>query len=267
MFFEPAINKHKLHAFVKEIFLLENQQVGMPPERLSFYADGFPGLVFLQTETPVYQLPKGKLLSSLFLYGQTIHPLELEMTGAYQMLAFQLQPYAVRVLFGVNPKELNDDCFDLSPDHSDTLHHLRQSSTTTERVEILAKMIAEKTEQIAFEKSSQIQMAIGIVLSRGGKISIRALAQELHLSERTLQRLFMEYIGLPPKQFTKIVQFQQAFNQISDETFDKLSEIVLKMAMPISRILSAIFGGLRAESLRILSLEGDENLMFILPHY
>lgn len=228
MFFESTINKHKLQAFVKEIFLLENQQVGIKPERLSFYADGFPGLVFLQTEAPVYQLPKGKLLSSLFIYGQTIHPLELEMTGAYQMLAFQLQPYAVRVLFGVNPKELNDDCFDLSQHHADTLHHLRQSSIATEGVEILAKLIAEKTEQIASEKSSQIQMAIGIVLSRGGKITVKALAQELHLTERTLQRLFMEYIGLPPKQFTKIVQFQQAFNQVSDEAFDKLSEIVFE---------------------------------------
>lgn len=224
--FEETIEEYQLRPFIKEIFYFVNQQVGDSPERLSFFADGFPGLVFLHTEASAHMFPKGKPLSPFFIYGQTVYPLELELRGAYQMLVFQLQPYAVRGLFGVNPKTLNDDCYDLSLQCADTLQCLKQSFSVAEQVEIIAKFIAQKMEHTAADRSSQIQIAIGIVHSRGGKITVNALAKELHLTERTLQRLFKEYIGLSPKQFSKIVQFQQAFNQVSDEAFDKLSEIV-----------------------------------------
>lgn len=226
--FEKTMEEYQIHPFIKEIFYFVNQQVGDSPERLSFFADGFPGLVFLHTEAPARMLPKGKPLSPFFIYGQTVYPLELELVGAYQMLVFQLQPYVVRGLFGVNPTTLNDDCFDLALQCADTLQCLNQSFSVGEQVEILAKFMAQKMEHIASDRSRQIQIAIGIVLSRGGTISVKELTKELHLTERTLQRLFKEFIGLSPKQFCKIVQFQQAFNQVSDEAFDKLSEIVFE---------------------------------------
>lgn len=228
MFDMAFLEKYGLLPFVKDLFLLENEEVARDGQRLSFFADGFPGVVLLQTDAPAYMLPKGKLLSPFFIYGQTLHPLELEMTGNYRMLVFQLQPFAVRVLFGVNPKQLNDDCHDLSEAHADTLQNLQNAADVAKQVEILAKFIADKTESATSEKGNQIQLAIGLVLSNGGKISVKALAQQLHLNERSLQRLFMEYVGLPPKQFAKIVQFQQAFSQVSDEAFDTLTEIVFE---------------------------------------
>ena len=221
---ETIIEKYRLQPFVKEVFYF----IGAKAERLTFFADGFPGIVLLQTETPAFMLPKGKPLSPFFIYGQTIRPLELELTDKYRMLVFQLQPFAVRTLFGVNPKLLNDDCHDLSPQYADALRHLQFAAESAEQAEILAKFIAAKAESAATDKGSQVQMAIGLVLSSGGKIGVKAMAQQLHLTERTLQRLFMEYVGLSPKQFAKIVQFQQAFNQVSDEAFDKLTEIVFE---------------------------------------
>ncbi len=224
MIFDEIIEQHRLRPFVKAVFYLEKAD----KERLRFFADGFPGIVFLRTEAPAFMLPKGKPLTPFFIYGQTIHPLELEMTGGYQMLVFQLQPFAVRAIFGVNPKLLNDECHDLSVQHADTLQGLQLAPGTREQTEILANFIAQQADRATTETARQIQMAIGLVLSSGGKITVKALAQQLHLTERTLQRLFMEYVGLPPKQFAKIVQFQQAFNQVSDEAFDKLTEIVFE---------------------------------------
>ncbi len=41
------------------------------------------------------------------------------------MVIFQLYPYAARILLGIDPRELNDDCFDLTqlpdPVAADTL--------------------------------------------------------------------------------------------------------------------------------------------------
>ena len=39
---------------------------------LPLYADGYPGIMFQQAENGFFLLPKGKRLSELFLYGQTL---------------------------------------------------------------------------------------------------------------------------------------------------------------------------------------------------
>ena len=60
-----------------------------------------------------------------------------------------------------------------------------------------------------------------------GRITIKALLAELHLTERTLERNFLLQIGLTPKQFAKIVQFQYSLNILTREKFNKLTEIGL----------------------------------------
>jgi hypothetical protein len=58
-------------------------------------------------------LPKKKKLSELFLYGQTLAPVSLDIEGSYKFVVFQLYPFASKYLLGIDPKQLNDDCYDL----------------------------------------------------------------------------------------------------------------------------------------------------------
>lgn len=52
--------------------------------------------------------------------------------------------------------------------------------------------------------------AVAQVEATQGRIQVSALAQELGISTRTLERLFLEQIGLTPKRFIRNVRFQQA---------------------------------------------------------
>ena len=83
--------------------------------RIPLFADGYPGIMFLDSENNGYFEPKHKKLSDLFLYGQTVDPAALEFEGTFRFTVFQLYPFASRYLLGVDPKVLNDDCFDLMP--------------------------------------------------------------------------------------------------------------------------------------------------------
>ncbi len=80
---------------------------------IPLYADGYPGIMFQQSVNGFFLLPERKPLSELFLYGQTLEPVSLDVKGPYEFIVFQLYPFASKYLLGVDPKKLNDDCYDL----------------------------------------------------------------------------------------------------------------------------------------------------------
>jgi AraC-like DNA-binding protein len=54
------------------------------------------------------------------------------------------------------------------------------------------------------------------------------LLKKLNTNERTLQRLFKKYIGISPVQFRRLSQFQDAFQQLRKNEYDKLSDIAFE---------------------------------------
>ncbi|WP_118975886.1 helix-turn-helix transcriptional regulator [Taibaiella koreensis] len=50
----------------------------------------------------------------------------------------------------------------------------------------------------------------------GGQVSVEALAQEMHVSNRTLERIFKKNVGIPPKEFLRIVRFQEVLRRLRE---------------------------------------------------
>jgi len=104
---------HKsIEPFGKDIFVLEMDEPDTE-KKLPFYADGFAGIVYSKSDNPFYQQPKGKKLSDFYLCGQTVEPITLDVNGAFKLICIRLYPFAVRILLGIDPKVLKDDCYDL----------------------------------------------------------------------------------------------------------------------------------------------------------
>ncbi len=227
--FASFLKKKGLELFVKDIIILESRN-DVQTSQLPFFADGYPGIIFQQSKNGVLLLPKNKQLSSFFLYGQSIHPIELCIEGAYQLIVFQLSPFAAKTLFGINPKELNDDCYDLhllnDVDVKAVTKQLTDTPDVSKRVEIIATFMTDLLQQTTTKPDQKIALAINLILSSNGTITVKALRENLHMTERTLQRLFIEYVGISPKQFAKIIQFQSSLNQLSEEQYSKLTDIV-----------------------------------------
>ena len=214
-----------LSLLVKNILILEAQNEGQQTV-LPFYADGFPGLMFHQTTTGLLVNPHEKQMPVLFLYGQTIKPIELVMEGSYQLIVFQLYPFVLRSFFGVNPIDINDGCFDLDVLHSSTIQKLQQTNNFEARIEIISELLLGlfQTKQESLDYS--IQQAIQCIDGNKGQVTVEALAQKTNTTKRTLERRFLKEVGISPKQFAKIIQFQQSFEQLTLKEYDKLTDIV-----------------------------------------
>lgn len=217
--------EESLSAFVKNIVVYED---GKTKEEtlLPFYADGYLGLLFHETENGLVVNPHQKQMPQLFLYGQTIKPIELVMKGTFKLIVYQLYPFVLRSFFGVNPQDINDGCYDLDLQYNEILGQLKQAGKLENRIEIvngfLYKLFQAKQENLDFS----VRQALYFIAESKGRISISELSEKIHLTDRTLERRFLKEVGISPKQFSKIIQFQNSFEQLTTNEHDTISDIV-----------------------------------------
>jgi len=225
-----TINPDKsISLFVKSILVFEESQTDLKTV-LPFFADGHPGLIFHETKNGLLIHPHNKLMPALFLYGQTINPIELVINGEYKLILFQLYPFVLKSFFDVEPNNLNDNCYNLEQlDNSkgtNTLKKLNQTQRIEKRIEIITALLLsifiEKQKELDFTISNAIQK----IINKKGQLIISQLSEELYLTPRTFERRFFNAIGVTAKQFSKIIQFQQSLEQLTVKDYTKLSDIV-----------------------------------------
>ena len=217
-----------LEPFVKDIFVLENDDPDVE-NKFPFYADGFAGIIYSKSTNPFYIQPRNKKLSDFYLYGQTIEPISLDVKGAFHLVCMRMYPFAVRILLGVDPKELNDDCFDLKlvekVDTESTLKMLEQAEDKNTIVRIIEGYFNELLQNASTNPDYRIKLATNLILKSNGTISVKELREKLCVTERTLERHFLKEIGITPKQFAKVIQFSTSMQQITEADYLNLSEI------------------------------------------
>jgi len=217
-----------LSPFVKEIFVLENKD---PDAELKFpfYADGFAGIIFSKSTHPFFLQPRNKQLPDFYLYGQTVEPISLEINGTFHLIVLQLFPFVIRILLGVDPKSLVDECYDLMQvkgvDTQNTLEQLRSIENENTLLEPLVKYFNDLLKNPSINPDDRIRLATNLILKSKGMISIKEVRQRLHIAERTFERHFLKEIGVTPKQFARIIQFSSSLNQISDEDYVLLTDV------------------------------------------
>lgn len=214
--------------FVKDIYLIESDEINKA-HSFPFYADGFPGIIYSKSTHPFYLQPRNKKLSDFYLYGQTIEPISLDTKGSFHLVGMRLYPFTVRILLGIDPKALNDDCFNLllvdGIDTQLTLGKLQQTDNKSDIVDILAGYFHELLGNASINLNYKIQIAINLILNSNGLITIRELRDKLHVSERTLERYFLKEIGVTAKQFAKIIQFSSSLKQLTETDYYSLTEV------------------------------------------
>lgn len=220
---------HKsIEPFGKDIVILEMDESDTR-QKLPFYADGFPGIVYSKSNNPFYQQPRGKKLSNFYLHGHTVEPITLDIDGPFRLISIRLYPFAVRMLIGVDPKILNDDCYDLrlvkNVDTQQTIEKLDRLDDWDKVIEVLAEYFNELLKNASTNPDYRAKLAINLILKANGTMSIRELREKLGVTERTLERNFIKEVGVTAKQFSKIIQFSSTLQQMTETDYVNLTEV------------------------------------------
>jgi len=214
-----------LKSYIRYCWRFENKTGNAHPNTLKVVADGCPGILYIQSGD-VQQY--GQKLTKLSLYGQSVEPTQLDLTGNFAGVGICFYPDALKVLFGLSAFELTDTCMDmdaLSPvrEHR-LLQRLLQAPSAT-LFEPLFRYLSTHLQRNEPATDPMVAHALNAIIREDGNLSLRRLQESLRVSERSLERRFKESVGVSPKLFTRICRFQAALNQLKNGHYDKLSTI------------------------------------------
>jgi AraC-like DNA-binding protein len=95
---------------------------------------------------------------------------------------------------------------------------LQTIASLEEKIAYLEAFLKELTSQPAKAKElNRIEMATSRILQSHGNIPIKTIIKEAALSERNLQRYFLDYVGVTPKQFAKIARFNSVTRLLEEK--------------------------------------------------
>ncbi|OPB94499.1 helix-turn-helix domain-containing protein [Elizabethkingia ursingii] len=224
MSFQEIIPTEPLSLFIKSILIFENSE-NPDITKLPFFADGYPGLLFHKSDGGLTVIPHQKKMPDLFIYGQTINPIELEIKGSYSVTVVQLYPFVLKSFYGIDPKSINDDCY-IPNNTKQVLSNLRSSATTDDCIELIKAYLLNTFEKRKSNLDFKIHHALEMIIAGNGTENIGQIAKELDFNIRTFERRFLAETGLSPKQFARIIQFQTSLQQLTSKDYNKLSDIV-----------------------------------------
>lgn len=229
MTFENIIPDKSVSLFVKNILVFEEYE-NTPKTILPFFADGYPGLIFQETQNGLLVNPHQKQMPVLFLYGQTIHPIELVMEGNYKLMIFQLYPFVLKSFFNVDPKSINDNCYDLMQldDNKvgNLIQQLKAEAILKNRINLLSDFLYACFQAKKSTIDFKIIQSLQLILDNKGQLNIGKVFEDLKLNERTFERRFVNEVGISAKKFSQIIQFQHTLEQLTVKDYTKLTDIV-----------------------------------------
>lgn len=212
-----------LRHLVKDITYFGGYNFDNKPKSFKFFADGLVGLIFHESDS--HLLFNEKKAAQLFLYGQTVKPLEIVYTTSFSIVIFFFQPYAIKYLFGIDAHKLTDTCVDFEVINKKLHTDLVNVDTVEQRIKLITEYLIETERSLKKPLDKRIPHATDKILNEPGNISLSDLRKEIHITERTLERKFLQYVGVTPSTFSKICRFSNALKNLNNKNFTNLTDL------------------------------------------
>jgi AraC-like DNA-binding protein len=162
--------------------------------------------VFGQLESHLELIPS----SRMGVMGVKFHPQGFSSFTKLPLITIKNQEVSLNDLFGRNACDIHDK--------------IAEAKNALQRVKIMEASLMKEMRRTKISNGVTAFIVNDIHQSRG-LLSVGSLVKKYHISEKKLERLFNQQVGLSPKSFSRIVRFQQVFRLVSSST--NLTELAL----------------------------------------
>lgn len=229
MNFQTLASPERLRPLIKSCWLVQNAAALPAQQTFRTVADGLPGLIFHRKADSESLRQFDKTLPAVFLYGQGTGYSEITTSGSLDLMGIYFQPHALRTIFGIDSAEITNSCIDLDDisrkygfSISDQLFN---ANSTGDQTQIIHEFLFFLLENNGSKADDVAHYAVSKIAEKQGKMTVQELQQTLRLSERSLERKFLQQIGISPKLYLRIQRFQNALTQIRHKGFEKLTDV------------------------------------------
>lgn len=212
----PALRQH-----VRCFWMLEHEAGDASPKAFTVMSNGIPGLIF-QQNPDAFTGFEGERLPQLFVFGQARKYGQLHGSGRFRTIGVNLQPTALKTVFGIDAHELTDQnsCITNLVKTSLT-EQLLHCSTVSQQITTLSAFLLQQAHRYNGDHKKLEYAAHA--LQQGSRLP--RVLHDLRISERSLERLFLTYIGITPVLYARICRFQTSLALLRQGKFRSLTDI------------------------------------------
>lgn len=216
----------KIAEYVERILVIDNYQISNPFS-LPLFANGLPTLLFKSTKGRI----GNSYTTNLTLFGQTVLPETITFNDDFSLVAYFFKPYSLLSLFGVTAQELTDKPIDLNllaPQKTIELQEQLLNALTIENMITLLDNYVYNLISNSKNDYLLLKYATNKIATNPTKEVLHSTQKDLHMTERTFQRMFEKNIGIAPNLYRRVCQFNSAFQQLNSRKFYKLSDLAFE---------------------------------------
>ncbi len=92
---------------------------------------------------------------------------------------------------------------------------LCEALSVSARVQALDSFLLARFSPVSAFDATLVRAGVDCIRKNRGQISSRDLSRELAVTQKTLERKFAAYVGKTPKQFSKVIRFQQTIADLT----------------------------------------------------
>jgi AraC-like DNA-binding protein len=217
MGFQIAYPSPALAPFIKKYWALDNCLPSGEKHIQRIVPSGLPELIFYFGNRPKTIDTKKSIPENTCINGQQKDFFDLEVAGKLSLFSILFNPHGLALIFNIPINELFTQNVPLKfiakNETSELESNLFEAETFQQKVSI-----AEKFLQTTLSKNyksfefKRINYCLAEINRSKGMVSPERLSALACLSRKQFERNFSAFVGTSPKQFLKIVRFQNALH-------------------------------------------------------
>lgn len=161
--------------------------------------------------------------------GQNAKFYRIAAKGSVKMLGVKFRPHAAAFGFRENAAPLTDKAFDLTDLLGDSIKSrrdaLKENADFSTRLKILEKWLGEIFRGRTDTQFDYLDFAVNKINQTGGLSPIEEIARKIGVSNRYLEKIFLARVGVSPKLFARLAQFQRGVKLLNQFPRKSLTEI------------------------------------------
>lgn len=222
-----------LSQYVKQYWSLENCIPAGQEHIQRIVPSGLFELIIYLEDKPNTTDQQKSIGDNIIITGQLKSYHTLKVRGKLSLFAIYFLPHGLSMFLDLPMKELFNQSVPLKfimKDTGDKLEDELSSAETFEKKIEMAEhfLIAQIQKNEKKYKYDRIRHTVNLINQAKGILKIEDLASESFLSRKQFERTFSDFIGTSPKQFLKIVRFQNAIYEKSRNSDLNMTEIAHK---------------------------------------
>jgi len=203
------------------------------PKRNTIIPDGSIKMIFHWADTYKHHRDDGHevLLPKSFIIGQLTKPYEVEPTWETGTFIICFQPNGFEPFTSESIKDMENTAISIErlfwPSGTKLAEQIHSAENNQERIELAQAFLFELLSDKA-TSDRVLSWAISTIQESNGALWVDEITEKVRANRRQIERKFSSWVGLTPKQLSKITRMQWALKALLTKDEDSFSRLAYK---------------------------------------